>query len=123
TIVRAAEVMRRVGLDMDPATKVKHLGMGQRQLVEIAKALSKDVKILILDEPTAALNDDDSENLLNLLRELKAQGVTCILISHKLREVLAVADTITVLRDGKVIKSMDAREREITEQEIIRYMV
>ena len=123
TIVRAAEVMRRVGLNMDPATKVKHLSVGQRQLVEIAKALSKDVQLLILDEPTAALNDDDSENLLNLLRDLKEQGVTSIMISHKLKEVLAIADTITVLRDGKVIKSMDAREQKITEQDIIRYMV
>ena len=114
TIVRAAEVMRRVGLNMDPATKVKHLSVGQRQLVEIAKALSKDVQLLILDEPTAALNDDDSENLLNLLRDLKEQGVTSIMISHKLKEVLAIADTITVLRDGKVIKSMDAREQKIT---------
>jgi putative multiple sugar transport system ATP-binding protein len=91
--------------------------------VEIAKALSKDVQLLILDEPTAALNDDDSENLLNLLRDLKEQGVTSIMISHKLKEVLAIADTITVLRDGKVIKSMDAREQKITEQDIIRYMV
>ncbi|MGI6641072.1 MAG: ATP-binding cassette domain-containing protein [Limnochordia bacterium] len=123
TIVRAAAVMKRVGLNMDPATKVKHLSVGQRQLVEIAKALSKDVQLLILDEPTAALNEDDSENLLKLLRDLKEQGVTSIMISHKLKEVLAIADTITVLRDGKVIKSMDAREREITEQEIIRYMV
>ena len=122
TIVRAAEVMRRVGLTwIQPPGK--HLSVGQRQLVEIAKALSKDVQLLILDEPTAALNDDDSENLLNLLRDLKEQGVTSIMISHKLKEVLAIADTITVLRDGKVIKSMDAREQKITEQDIIRYMV
>lgn len=123
TIIRAREILKRVGLNIDPATKVKDLGMGQRQLVEIAKALSKDVKLLILDEPTAALNENESENLLNLLRELKSQGVTCILISHKIREVVSIADTITVLRDGKTICSMDARERKVSEQEIIRHMV
>lgn len=123
TKVRAKEILERVGLDIDPATKIKELGIGQRQLVEIAKALSKDVSLLILDEPTAALNDDDSVNLLNLLRELKSQGVTCIMISHKLKEIVAIADTITVLRDGQVVTSLDATEREVTEQEIIRYMV
>ena len=74
TKVRAKEILKRVGLDLDPATKIKDLGVGHRQLVEIAKALSQDVKILILDEPTAALNEADSENLLNLLQELKSQG-------------------------------------------------
>ena len=123
TIVRAGQVLKRVGLRVDPAVKIRELGVGQRQLVEIAKALSKDVRILILDEPTAALNEDDSENLLNLLRGLKAQGVTCIMISHKLKEIVAIADTITVLRDGKVVCSLDAQERRISEQEIIRYMV
>lgn len=123
TKVRAKEILKQVGLDLDPATKIKDLGVGHRQLVEIAKALSQDVKILILDEPTAALNEADSENLLNLLQELKSQGVTCILISHKLKEIVAVADTITVLRDGRVVTSLNAKERKVTEQEIIKHMV
>ncbi|HPT82421.1 MAG TPA: sugar ABC transporter ATP-binding protein [Limnochordia bacterium] len=123
TKVRAKQILERVGLDLDPSRKVKDLGVGQRQLVEIAKALSRDVQILILDEPTAALNEDDSRNLLNLLKELKGQGVTCILISHKLKEVVAVADTITVLRDGRVVTSLDARARQVGEQEIIKHMV
>ena len=123
TKVQAAKVLKRVGLDLDPAAKIKDLGVGQRQLVEIAKALSKEVSLLILDEPTAALNEDDSQNLLNLLRELKGQGVTCIMISHKLKEIVAIADTITVLRDGCVVTSLDARERDISEQEIIHFMV
>jgi len=123
TKVRAAEVLKRVGLKIDPNTKIKNLGVGQRQLVEIAKALSKDVDLLILDEPTAALNEEDSQNLLALLRELKTQGVTSILISHKLKEIVAVADTITVLRDGTVVTSLDATERKIGEQEIIKHMV
>lgn len=123
TILQASKVLERVGLELDPATKIKDLGVGQRQLVEIAKALSKDVHLLILDEPTAALNEDDSENLLNLLRELKEQGVTSIMISHKLKEVVSIADTITVLRDGKVVCSLDAQEKQISEQEIIRHMV
>lgn len=123
TKVRAKAILERVGLDIDPATKIKDLGIGQRQLVEIGKALSRDVSLLILDEPTAALNEDDSVNLLNLLRELKSQGVTCIMISHKLKEIVEIADTITVLRDGRVVTSLDASERAISEQEIIRYMV
>lgn len=123
TKVRAKEILQRVGLDIDPATKVKDLGLGHRQLVEIAKALSQDVSLLILDEPTAALNEDDSENLLNLLRELKSQGVTSILISHKLKEVVAVADTITVLRDGQVVTSLNCHERKVAEPEIVKHMV
>lgn len=123
TKVRAKQILERVGLDLDPSMKIKDLGVGQRQLVEIAKALSRDVQLLILDEPTAALNEDDSENLLSLLQELKGQGVTCILISHKLKEIVAVADTITVLRDGRVVTSLDAGERKISEQEIIKHMV
>lgn len=123
TIVKAKEVLKKVRLNVDPSMKVKELGVGNQQLVEIAKALSKDVKLLILDEPTAALNEDDSQNLLKLIRELKEEGVTCIMISHKLREITAIADTITVLRDGATICSMDCHEREITESEIIKYMV
>ena len=123
TIVRAKEVLKKVRLDVDPSTKVKNLGVGTQQLVEIAKALSKNVKLLILDEPTSSLNEDDSQNLLQLIRELKEQGVTCIMISHRLKEIIEIADTITVLRDGATICSMDARETAVTESEIIKHMV
>lgn len=121
TIVKAKEVLEKVRLHVDPSTKVKSLGVGNQQLVEIAKALSKNVKLLIFDEPTAALNEDDSQNLLELMKELKSQGVTCIMISHKLREVTAIADTITVLRDGQTIGSKE--NHGITEAEIIKDMV
>ena len=123
TIKRANEMLARVRLDVNPATKIRDLGVGKRQLVEIAKALSRNVKLLILDEPTAALNEDDSENLLNLLREQKAQGVTCIMISHKLKEVMAIADTVTVLRDGQTVCTLDAHKGEVTEQVMIKHMV
>ena len=123
TIKRAGDVLKKVRLNVNPATKVKDLGVGKQQLIEIAKALSKDVKLLILDEPTAALNEDDSENLLNLLRELKEHGVTCILISHKLKEVIEIADTVTVLRDGKTISTLDAKKGEVSEGILIKNMV
>ncbi|MDD6207279.1 MAG: sugar ABC transporter ATP-binding protein [Clostridiales bacterium] len=124
TIVKAKEMLRKVGLDeIDPSTKVKNLGVGQQQLVEIAKALSKNVKLLILDEPTSSLNEDDSQNLLELLKDLQKEGMTSIMISHKLKEITAIADTVTVLRDGATICSMDAHEQEITEPEIIQHMV
>jgi putative multiple sugar transport system ATP-binding protein len=123
TIVRASRILARVGLDVNPAAKIKEFGVGKRQLIEIAKALSKDVKLLILDEPTAALNENDSAHLLNLLRELKAQGITCIMISHKLKEIVSIADTITVLRDGRTVCSMDATADRVTEHQIIRHMV
>ncbi|WP_010244128.1 ATP-binding cassette domain-containing protein [Acetivibrio cellulolyticus] len=123
TIIRAEKELKKVRLNINPATKIKDLGVGKRQLVEIAKALSKDVKLLILDEPTAALNEDDSENLLILLKELKGQGITSIMISHKLKEVIEIADTITVIRDGVTICSMDAQKDEILESVIIKNMV
>lgn len=124
TIIKASEVLKKVRLDnLNPATKIKDLGVGRRQLVEIAKALSKNVKLLILDEPTAALNEDDSGNLLELLRELKGQGVTSIMVSHKIKEVITIADTVTVLRDGRSICSMSAKKNEISESRIIKYMV
>lgn len=124
TIRMAGKMLKKVRLNsLNPATKVKDLGVGKQQLVEIAKALSKDVKLLILDEPTAALNEDDSENLLMLLKELKEQGVTSIMISHKLKEVIAIADTVTVLRDGQTICSLSAEAGEITESVIIKHMV
>ena len=123
TIKRSSEMLKKVRLNVNPEAKVIELGVGKQQLVEIAKALSKDVKLLILDEPTSALNESDSENLLNLLRELKQQGVTCVLISHKLKEVIAIADSVTVLRDGKTIITLSTENGEITEAALIKYMV
>ena len=123
TIVETRELLKKVGLKIDPQEQIKNIGVGQQQLVEIAKALSKKVELLILDEPTAALNEEDSENLLKLLLELRTQGVTSILISHKLKELLRVSDSITVLRDGKTIVTHDIKENEITESRIIKDMV
>ena len=123
TLRRADEMLKRVRLSVNPAAKVKDLGVGKQQLIEIAKALSKNVKLLILDEPTAALNENDSENLLNLLRDLKQHGVTCIMISHKLKEVIAIADTVTVLRDGMTVGSLDAHKGEVSEPTLIKNMV
>lgn len=123
TIKRAGEVLKKVKLNLNPAVKVKSLGVGKQQLVEIAKALSRDVKLLILDEPTSALNESDSENLLNLLRDLKEQGVTSILISHKLKEVIAIADKVTVLRDGQTVCTLDAHKGEVSENVLIKHMV
>ncbi len=123
TTKRAGEMLRKVRLSINPSTKVKDLGMGKKQLVEIAKALSKEVKLLILDEPTSALNEDDCENLFSLLRDLKHQGVTSVLISHKLKEVIKIADTVTVLRDGKTIATLDAKKGEVSENILIKHMV
>jgi len=117
----AEALMKEVGLVENPTTPVGTIGVGKQQLVEIAKALSKEVKLLILDEPTAALNDNDSEHLLNLLRTLKARGITCIMISHKLGELIEIADTITVIRDGHTIESMD--HDDATQERLIRDMV
>src|SRR5690625_2787006 len=99
--------MARVGLDENPVTPVGFLGVGKQQLVEIAKALSKNVRLLILDEPTAALNDDDSEHLLGLIRGLRDEGVTSIIISHKLGEIASIADATTIIRDGRTIETID----------------
>ena len=123
TIIQAKEMLRKVRLDVNPSRKVRELGVGQQQLVEIAKAMSKKAKLLILDEPTASLNEDDSQNLLQLLRDLQAEGVTSIMISHRLKEVVNIADTITVLRDGATICSMEATGGKVQENEIIKYMV
>ncbi len=123
TIQEASTMLEKVRLDVNPAFKVRDIGVGKQQLVEIAKALSRDVKILILDEPTSALNENDSKNLLNLLVELKTRGVTCILISHKLKEVIEVADTVTVLRDGKTVCTLDASNGEVSENILIKHMV
>lgn len=123
TIVKSKKLLDRVRLKVNPETKVKELGVGKQQLVEIAKAFSKDIDLLILDEPTAALNEDDSENLLLLLKELKKEGVTSIMISHKLKEVIEIADTVTVLRDGQTICSLNASLGEVNENVLIKNMV
>ena len=121
---RTRELLAKVGLNESPATLVTDLGVGKQQLVEIAKALSKRVKLLILDEPTASLNESDSDALLKLLLELKAQGIASILISHKLNEIAKVADAITVLRDGATVETMECRAGEpVSEDRIIRGMV
>jgi len=119
----AEELLARVGLVEDPNTQIKNIGIGKQQLVEIAKALAKDVKLLILDEPTAALNDTDSRHLLDLLLGLKAKGITSIMISHKLAEIEEISDSITIIRDGRTIETLDVSTGEINEDRIIRGMV
>ena len=123
TIHKAKAMLKKVRLDVNPAARVKDLGVGQQQLVEIAKALSRDVKLLILDEPTAALNEDDCDNLLQLMQGLKDEGVTCVLISHKLKEVIRIADKVTVLRDGQTVCTLDASQGQVTEGQLIHHMV
>ena len=120
---RTMDLLNKVGLSEAPGTLIDKLGVGKQQLVEIAKALSKEVRLLILDEPTAALSESDSQALLDLMLELKAQGVTQIIISHKLNEVRRVADKITVIRDGATVSDMIAGQDEITEDHIVRHMV
>lgn len=121
---KATELLRQVHLDVNPRTQVMRLGIGAQQLVEIAKALFKNARILVLDEPTAALNESESENLLNIIRKLRDDGVTCIYISHKLEEVKSIADSITVLRDGRTIETRHPSDgEEVTEAQIISMMV
>ncbi|MBL1088008.1 MULTISPECIES: sugar ABC transporter ATP-binding protein [Streptomyces] len=128
TYREASRLLERVGLRERPHTPVAELGVGQQQLVEIAKALSKEVKLLILDEPTAALNDQDSAHLLELIRQLRAQGVAGIVISHKLNEIRAIADSVTILRDGRTIETLTVRQTpsaapHLSEERLIRGMV
>ncbi len=123
TVHKATEMLKTVRLKINPEMKVKDLGIGQQQLVEIAKALCKDVKLLILDEPTAALNEDDAENLLQLILDLKKKGITSVLISHRLKEVIHIADTVTVLRDGQTICTLDAKSGDVSEANLIKNMV
>src|SRR3954468_11998005 len=120
---RSQQLLAKVGLNEAPDTLVTELGVGKQQLVEIAKALSKEVRLLILDEPTAALNDDDSAHLLDLLRGLRDQGITCVIISHKLNEIAAVADSLTIIRDGRTIETLALASGDVTEERIIRGMV
>ena len=123
TYSKADELLRMVGLRESSRTLIKDIGVGKQQLVEIAKALAKNVRLLILDEPTASLNESDSKKLLDLLLRFKRQGMTCILISHKLDEVAYVADRITILRDGAAIETLTKGADDCSEQRIIKGMV
>ncbi len=120
---RTRELLGKVGLSEHPSTLIANIGTGKQQLVEIAKALNKKVKLLILDEPTSSLNEKDSNALLDLLRGFKEQGISSILITHKLNEVIKVADRITVIRDGHTIDTMDVNRGEVSEDRIIKAMV
>lgn len=117
----ARDLLQRFKVDLDPAARVSSLGVGQKQLVEIVKALAKNSRILILDEPTAALAEHEVRILLDILRDLRARGIGCIYISHKLEEVFSIADRITVLRDGSTVSTQNAAET--SKAEIIRQMV
>jgi len=120
----AVKLMQRVGLNESPDLTPQDIGVGKQQLVEIAKALSKDVELLILDEPTAALNEEDSANLLRLMDQLRSQGVSMIIISHKLNEIAAISDRVTIIRDGQTIETLDFHGAEpVTEDRIIAGMV
>jgi len=125
----ALKYMERIGLHENPNIPVNKLGVGKQQMVEIAKALAKHAKLLILDEPTSALNERDSQHLLDILKELRDKdNISSVLISHKLNEVAAVADSITILRDGKTIETLDVERKKdtpvsISEERIIKGMV
>ena len=123
TDTKATNLLKTVGLNLDPNTIISEISVGQQQLVEIAKAFSKTVKLLILDEPTASLNEQESQNLLELLEEFRHQGITSIIISHKLNEVTQIADSITILRDGKTIQTLDNENKDIDENIIVKGMV
>lgn len=123
TFDKADSLLAEVGLKESSHTLIKDIGVGKQQLVEIAKALGKKVRLLILDEPTASLNENESKHLLDLLLEFKKQGITSIIISHKLNEISYVADKITVIRDGAVIKTLDKSKDDFSENTIIAAMV
>ena len=119
----AKKYLDLVGLKENPHTPIKDISVGKQQLVEIAKALSRNVKLLILDEPTASLNEDDSAHLLELLLDLKSKGLTSILISHKLNEIARVADSITIIRDGLTVETLEKGKDSMDEDRIIKGMV
>ena len=122
-IKESKKYLETVGLNEAPETIVSKLGVGKQQIVEIARALSKKTELLILDEPTSSLNDDESQKLLDLILEFRNHGITSVMISHKLQEVLKVADTVTVLRDGRSISTYDVKADKLTEEMIIKDMV
>lgn len=118
---RTKELLARVHLDINPKTKISEIGAGKQQLIEIAKALGKNAKLLILDEPTSSLTDTDTENLMLILDELRKEGTTCIYISHKLEEIFRITDNVTILRDGQTITTRPTKE--MTEDEMVSLMV
>nr|WP_304437751.1 ATP-binding cassette domain-containing protein [Pseudonocardia sp. AL041005-10] len=120
THAEAARLLREVGLTENPATPVGRLGVGKQQLVEIVKAMTKDVRLLILDEPTAALNDTDSAHLLELIRRFRDDGITSIIISHKLDEIVSIADRTTVIRDGRTVETFTVADEPAPRNRIIR---
>jgi D-xylose transport system ATP-binding protein len=119
--LKTEKALKQVGLNENPLTALAYLGVGEQQLVAIAKALSKEAKILVLDEPTATLSQEEAEKLLKILLKLKEEGVTCIYISHRLKEVFDIADQITVLRDGKTVGTYE--KNALTESKLISLMV
>lgn len=123
TAQRARELLDLVGLHEDPRTLIKDIGVGKQQLVEIAKAIAKNVRLLILDEPTASLNETDSQQLLDLIAKFRDQGMTSIIISHKLNEISYIANSITVIRDGSTIETLDNEKHDVSEARIIAGMV
>lgn len=123
TFNKADEILKTVGLHESSRTLIKDIGLGKQQLVEIGKALAKNVKLLILDEPTASLNESDSQKLLDLILQLKEAGTTSIIISHKLSEIAYVADKITIIRDGATIETLEKGVDDISEERIIKGMV
>lgn len=123
TYQRAKELLELVGLHEDPRTKIKDIGVGKQQLVEIAKAIAKNVRLLILDEPTASLNETDSQALLELIARFRDEGMTAIIISHKLNEISYIANSITVVRDGSTIETIDNSNHDVSEDRIIAGMV
>ena len=123
TYGKSDEYLRTVGLKESSRTLIKDIGVGKQQLVEIAKALAKNAKLLILDEPTSSLNENESKDLLDLLLKFKENGLTSIIISHKLNEISYVADKITVIRDGATIETLNKETDDISEARIIKGMV
>lgn len=119
----AKKYLNRVGFKYEPEVYVKDIGIGAQQLLEIAKAVAKNVKLLILDEPTASLPEQDATHLLNLLKEFQKEGITCVIISHKLNEICYIADRITIIRDGKTVGLMDENDKPFDEAQIVKYMV
>lgn len=118
---KSSELLKELGLKLSPKTKVRDLGIGNQQLIEIAKTLVRKVEVLILDEPTASLTDNEIENLFAIINRLKRDGVTIIYISHRLEEVLEISDTITILRDGEVIDTKSSRE--LDEKQLVKLIV